>query len=43
MTQATGVGSGWGKSSQWASLEDFSIPAMPPGVDEEQEEEEEDE
>jgi hypothetical protein len=40
MTQATGVGSGWGKSSQWASLEDFSIPAMPPGVDEEQEEEE---
>ncbi|CAN9306836.1 unnamed protein product [Alternaria alternata] len=41
MTQATGVGSGWGKSSQWASLEDFSIPAMPPGVDEEQEEEEE--
>jgi hypothetical protein len=43
MTQATGVGSGWGKSSQWASLEDFSIPAMPPGVDEEQEEEEGDE
>ncbi|RYN18345.1 hypothetical protein AA0112_g11602 [Alternaria arborescens] len=41
MTQATGVGSGWGKSSQWASLEDFSIPAMPPGVDEEQEEEDE--
>ncbi|KAL1801728.1 hypothetical protein ACET3X_002070 [Alternaria dauci] len=33
MTQATGVGSAWGKSSQWASLEDFSIPALPPGVD----------
>ncbi|KAG9189151.1 hypothetical protein G6011_06019 [Alternaria panax] len=37
ITQATGVGSGWGKSSQWASLEDFSIPAMPPGVDVEDE------
>ncbi|KAI4710615.1 hypothetical protein J4E89_004203 [Alternaria sp. Ai002NY15] len=32
MTQAVGGHGGW-KSSQWASLEDFSIPPMPPGMD----------
>jgi hypothetical protein len=35
MTQATGAGGSMWKSSQWASLEDFSIPPMPPGVDRE--------
>ncbi|KAI4685719.1 uncharacterized protein J4E88_003554 [Alternaria novae-zelandiae] len=32
LTQATHAVGGW-RSSQWASLEDFSIPAPPPGMD----------